>query len=91
MEGSSMLFWMSSKIKHCDGFYKQRLSVSLFWQRSLSQEILFELGVVPSVSDLWSYIVCDNISDMIQTKELRFHQVTKTIQRHANSFRMSDA
>ena len=33
----------------------------------------------------------DNISDMIQTEELRFHQVTKTIQRHANSFGMSDA
>ena len=95
--------WMSFKVKRCDGFYKRRLSislfwqwrlsykwrvsVSLFWQWSLSQEVLFELGVVPSVSDLWSYIVYDNISDMIQTKELRFHLVTKIIHRLARSFR----
>ena len=33
MEGVPCWIWMSSKVKHCDGFYKRRLSISLFWQR----------------------------------------------------------
>ena len=45
----------------------------------LSQGVLLELGVVPVVPELSSYIVCDNIGNIFQTTELRFHQKTKHI------------
>ena len=37
----------------------------------LSQEVLWELGVVPTESELWSYIVCDNISDIFSDRGIK--------------------
>jgi hypothetical protein len=62
---------------------KGRLSISLFWQwlkRVFKSGSSLRTWCSSDCSELWTYIVCDNISDMIWTEELRFHQETEPIQ-----------
>ena len=76
------------------GSTKGRLSISLFWQwlrGYLSLEVLWELGVVPSVQNYEAILCVTILVTCFRIEELRFHQETKPIQRHNNLFEMSDA
>ena len=52
---------MNSKVRHCDGFYERKAKYIVVLTTTLKgvwvEKFFNEHGVVPSMSELWSYIL----------------------------------